>query len=105
MKPKDLVEKLKEIYEAGGDEALNDYAQSNPVEYLQAIEAIYIDEGDDEGLEEFRAAFSRELRDVVDEHLTKDGFAAFDEMLRLARDNDQTETADRIEAYLNRLRQ
>ena len=104
MTPTDLIEKLQQIYEAGGDDALDDYAQSNPVEFLKAIEAVYIVKGDDEGLQELRAEISDAFRDAVGDHLTKNGFAAFDEILRLARDNDMTETTDQIEAYLKRLR-
>ncbi len=44
MTPKEYVEQLQRIYEEGGDEALSKFANTNPVEYLKAVEATYIGE-------------------------------------------------------------
>ena len=104
MTPKERVEQLQHIYEEGGDEALSEFATTNPIEYLDALEAIYIVEGDDEGLEEFQAATSAEVRRAVEDHLTREGFAVFDETLRIARENGMDDTADKITSFLQRMR-
>ena len=108
MTPKKRAEQLKRIYEEGGAEALSKFtdrlAETNPVEYIEAMEAVYILEGDDEELEEFQAKLSRNIQQSLDDHLSKDGFAGFDEMIRLAREQGEDEAADKIEAYLKRLR-
>ena len=104
MTPKERVEQLQRIYEEGGDEALSDFANTNPVEYIRAIEAFLMVEGDDEGLEEFQAAVSEAFRDAVDHHITRDGFKGVDELVRIARENGMDDTADKIASHLQRLR-
>ncbi len=104
MRPKERGEQLERIYEEGGDEALSEFANTNPIEYLDALEAIYIVEGDDEGLEEFQAATSAEVRRAVEDLITRDGFVAFDGALRFARENGMDETADKIASFLQRMR-
>ncbi len=73
MTPKERLEKLELILEEGGDEALSRFLETNPDEFLKAIEAFYILNGDDEGL---------------------------DEIIRLARELGDNETADKIESLL-----
>ncbi len=104
MTPKERVEQLQRIYEEGGDEALSEFADTNPVEYLRAIEAFLIVEGDDEGLEEFQAAMSEEARRAVEDHITQGGFVVFDKLVRIARENGMDDTADKIASHLQRLR-
>ena len=104
MTPKERVEQLQRVYEEGGDEALSEFANTIPVEYLKAVEACYIVEGDDEGLEEFQAEMSAACRRAVEDSLTQDGFAVFDKLVRIARENGMDETADKMASYLQRLR-
>ena len=104
MTPKERIEQLQRIYEEGGDEALAEFANTNPIEYLDALEAVYIVEGDDEGLEEFQAATSAEVRRAVEDLITRDGFVVFDELLRVARQNGMDDTADKITSFLQRMR-
>ena len=104
MTPKERVEQLERIYEEGGDEALSEFVNTNPIEFLKAIEATYIVEDDDEGLEEFQAAMSEEARRAVEDHITRDGFRVFDELVRRARENGMDDTADKIASHLQRLR-
>lgn len=104
MTPKERVEQLQRIYEEGGDEALSEFANTNPIEYLRAIEATYIVEDDDEGLEEFQAAASEACRRAVEDHITRDGFVVFDELVRIARENGMDDTADKVASYLQGLR-
>ena len=104
MTPKERVEQLKCIYEEGGDKALSDFQNTNPVEYVRAIEAAYIVEGDDEGFEEFQAAWSEAIRRAVKDHITRDGFVWGDELVRIARENGMDDTADKVTSYLQRLR-
>ncbi len=104
MTPKERVEQLYRIYEEGGDEALSEFANTNPIEYLDALEAVYIVEGDDEGLEEFQATTSAEVRRAVEDLITRDGFVVFDELLRVARENGMDDTADKITSFLQRMR-
>ena len=73
MTPKERLEKLERILEDGGDESLSRFLETNPDEFLKAIEAFYILNGDDEGL---------------------------DEIIRLARELGDNETADKIESLL-----
>ena len=98
------VERLLRVYEDGGEEALLEFARTSPTEYIEAIEATYIVEGDDEGLEEYQAEVSALSRKVVDDILTKDGFAIFDDLVRWARENGEDDKADRLESHLKRLR-
>ena len=98
------VERLVRIHEDGGEEALLEFARTSPTEYIEAIEAIYIVEGDDEGLEEYQAEVSAMSRDAVDDILTKDGFAIFDDLVRWARENGEDDKADGLESHLKRLR-
>ena len=104
MTPKERVEQLQHIYEEGGAEALSEFADTNPVEYLRAIEAAYIVEGDDEGLEEFQAVASEAVRRAVEDQLTRGGFVVWDKLVRIARENGMDDTADKIASYLLRLR-
>ncbi len=104
MTPKERVEQLQRIYEEGCDEALSEFVNTNPIEFLRAIEATYIVEDDDEGLEEFQAAVSEEARRAVEDHITRDGFVVFDRLVRYARENGMDDTADKIASYLQRLR-
>ncbi len=104
MTPKERVEQLQRIYEEGGDEALSEFADTNPVEYVRAIEAVYIVEGDDEGLEEFQMAASEAFRRAVDDSITQDGFVVWHDVVRIARENGMDDTADKIASYLQRLR-
>ncbi len=104
MTPKERVDQLQRIYEEGGAEALDEFANTNPAEYLRAVEAIYIVEGDDEGLEEFQAEVSEAIRRAVDESITQGGFVVFDKMVRIAREHGVDDTADKITSYLQRLR-
>lgn len=104
MRPKERVEQLQRIYEEGGDEALSEFANTSPIEYLDALEAIYIVEGDDEGLEEFQVATSEAIRRAVEDHLTREGFVFFDDALRIARENGMDDTADKIASFLQRIR-
>ena len=104
MTPKEHVEHLQRLYEEGGDEALSEFANADPIEYLSAIEATYIVDGDDEGLEEFQAAISKECRHAVEDHITRNGFVVFDELVRIARENGMDDTADKIASHLQRLR-
>ncbi len=87
-----------------GDEALSEFVNTNPIEFLKAIEATYIVEDDDEGLEEFQAATSAEVRRAVEDLITRDGFVVFDELLRVARENEMDDTADKIVSFLQRMR-
>ena len=98
------VERLLRVYEDGGEEALLEFARTSPTEYIEAIEAIYIVEGDDEGLEEYQAEVSAICRDVVERLITQDGFTVFDEMVRLARENGMDDRTDEMEAQLKRMR-
>ena len=104
MTPKERVEQLQRIYEEGGDEALSKFANTSLIEYLRAIEATYIVEGDDEGFEEFQAATSEAVRRAVEDHITRDGFVVFDKLVRLARESGMDDTADKIASHLQRLR-
>ncbi len=104
MTPKERVEQLLRIFEEGGDEALSEFADTKPVEYVRAIEAVYIVEGDDEGLEEFQAAWSEAVRRAVDDHITRGGFVVIEKLVRIARENGMDDTADKIASYLRRLR-
>ena len=90
------AERLLRVYEDGGEEALLEFARTSPTEYIEVIEAIYIVEGDDEGLEEYQAEVSAMSRDAVDDILTKDGFAIFDDLVRWARENGEDDKADRL---------
>ncbi len=104
MTPKERVEQLQRVYEEGGDEALSEFANTNPVEYIRAIEATYIVEGDDEGFEEFQAEMSEACRRAVEDHLTQNGFAVFDELVRIAHGIGMDDAADNIASHLQRLR-
>ena len=107
MKPKERAEQWRRIYEEGGeealDEAISECANTNPVECINTIEAAFIVDGDDEGLEEFQAEFSRECRRAIDDHITRDGFVVWDDVVRLARERGMDDTADKIARYLQRL--
>ena len=98
------VERLLRIHEDGGEEALLEFARTSPTEYIEAIEAIYIVEGDDEGLEKYQAEVSTMCRDAVERLITQDGFAIFDDLVRLARENGMDDHADEWEAHLKRMR-
>ena len=100
---KPRVERLLRVYEDGCEEALLEFARTSPTEYIEAIEAIYIVEGDDEGLEEYQAEVSAICRDAVERLITQDGFTVFDEMVRLARENGMDDHADEMEAQLKRM--
>ena len=102
--PKERVEQLQRIYEEGGDKALSEFANTNTVEFVRAIEAIYIVEGDDEGLEEFQADWSEAIRSAVADAITQNGFVGVNEMVRICRENGMDDTADKIASYLQRLR-
>ena len=100
MTPKERVEQLERIYEEGGDEALSEFVNTNPIEFLKAIEATYIVEDDDEGLEEFQAAWSEAVRRAVDDHITRGGFVVIEKLVRIARENGMDDTADKIAAVI-----
>lgn len=101
---KEHVEKLQRLYEEGGEEAIAEFAESNPAEYFHAIEALYVVEEDFDGLEDFQASVSEACRNAMDEHLSKEGFSAFDEIIRLARKEGRYESVEKLERYLKRLR-
>ncbi len=108
MTPKERAEQWKRVYEDGGDEALgkaiSEFGNTNPVECIETIEASFIADGDDEGLEEFQAEISRECRRAIEEQLTQDGLAFFDELIRMARENGMDDVADSFEAHSRRFR-
>ena len=108
MTPKESAERLRRIFEEGGEEAfgeaLSELASTDPVECIETIEAIHIIEGDDEGLEVFQADLSRGIRRAIEDQLTQDGFAFFDKLIRLARENGMDDTADKFAAYSQRFR-
>ena len=108
MTPKERVEQWRQIYEEGGeealDEAISECANTNPVECINTIEAAFIVDGDDEGLEEFQAEFSRECRRAIEDQLTRDGLAFFDKLVRLARENGMDDVADSFELHSQRFR-
>ena len=108
MTPKERAVQWQHIYEEGGEEALDkaisELVNTNPVECINTIEAAFIVGGDDEGLEEFQANFSRECRRAIEDRLTQDGLAFFDEMVRLARENGMDDVADSFESYSQRFR-
>ncbi len=47
MTPKERVEQLERIFKEGGEQALNEFMTTNPVEYLKALEAGRMDKGVD----------------------------------------------------------
>ena len=104
MTPKERAEQLVRLFEEGGEQALHEFATTKPIECLKAVESIYIIDEDFDGLDEFQAEVSEACRHGVEEQLTEDGFARFDEIVRLAREIGDDEAADKIESYLEWLR-
>ena len=108
MTPEERIDQLIRIHENGGIEALAEFSNTNPAEFIEAIVAICNYESDHESDEEwlsgFRALVSKTFLAEIDELLTQGGFARFDEMIRRAREEGEGEAADSLEAYLRRQR-
>ena len=100
MTPEDRIDQLLRIYENGGIEAVSEFSNTNPAEFFEAMVAI----SDDESFAELRDSMWPMFRSAMIELLTQYGFAKSDEWIRIAREQVDDESADRLEDFLRRLR-
>jgi len=99
--PEEALDRMIAEYEQSGDDGLGTFATSEPLTYIAAMEQMYRDDDDYDGLIDFQDQLSTWIRAILENSIAERGFTHWYELTNICRESGDHEAADKIERHMN----